>query len=267
MLSSNARAVPAALALAGVAAHAGPALSQRSALLRRFLGVRVRLDDRGSVALTFDDGPHPQATPAVLDILDAAGAQATFFLVGEQVRRNSALAREIVAAGHQVGVHCYRHRSLLRLTPRQVRADLDRAEDTLGAATGTALHLYRPPYGALTANGLAEARRRRWEPVLWTRWGRDWRAAATPTSVAADAADDLHGGEILLLHDADDYGARGCWRATVGALPQIIARVGAGGLRARTVAGSPSGGPCDRSRSVPGSGRGRSLPVRPGRCG
>src|SRR6478609_7836693 len=75
----------------------------------------------GGYALTFDDGPHAQGTPAVLELLAAAGVHATFFLVGEQVRRNPSLAREIVAAGHGIGVHCERHRYLLRLSPAQTR--------------------------------------------------------------------------------------------------------------------------------------------------
>jgi peptidoglycan-N-acetylglucosamine deacetylase len=235
MVGRHPRAATAAFVLAGLAAHAGPALAQCSAPLRRLLGVRARLHDPGAVALTFDDGPHPRATPAVLEILRAGGVHATFFLVGEQVRLNPALAGEIVAAGHRVGVHCDRHRNLLRLTPGQVRTDLDRAEDTLGAATGRALDLYRPPYGVLTGAALSQAALRGWEPVLWSRWGRDWRAAATAASVAADAADDLRGGEIVLLHDADDYGAGGCWTATTGALPQILARIAAGGLQARAL--------------------------------
>ena len=235
-MATNTRAAAAGAALAGLAVHAGPALAQRSAPLRTLLGVRARLDDPAAVALTFDDGPHPQGTPAILEALARGGATATFFLAGEQVRRHPSLAREIVAAGHRVGVHCDRHRNLLRLTPRQVRTDLDRAVDAIGAATGAELRHYRPPYGVLTAAALAHAARRGWEPVLWSRWGRDWRGAATPASVLAEATAGLRGGDILLLHDADDYGARGCWKATVGALPAILARISAGGLQPRALA-------------------------------
>ena len=82
------------------------------------LGVQLRLDDEEGVALTFDDGPHPQGTPAVLETLREAGAEATFFLAGEQVLRRPALAAEIVAAGHRVELHCHRHRNQLRLSAR-----------------------------------------------------------------------------------------------------------------------------------------------------
>ena len=70
------------------------------------------------MALTFDDGPHPQGTPTILEILREHGAVATFFLAGEQVARRPELAAEIVAAGHRVELHCHRHRNQLRLTPR-----------------------------------------------------------------------------------------------------------------------------------------------------
>ncbi len=88
-----------ALGVVSVAAvHAAPALCGHSRLACRALGVRDRLDVDRCVALTFDDGPHPSGTPAVLETLDELGVTATFFLVGEQVRRNPGLAREIAAA-------------------------------------------------------------------------------------------------------------------------------------------------------------------------
>ena len=112
--------------------------------LRRALGVEDRTASGRGYALTFDDGPHVEGTPAVLEILAGAGVQATFFLVGEQVRRNPALAREILAAGHGIGLHCDRHRNLLRLAPWQVREDIARARRTIEDATGHA-HGPLPP--------------------------------------------------------------------------------------------------------------------------
>ena len=218
-------------ALALTAAHAGPALCAWSPGLRRRVGVRDHTADRRSVALTFDDGPHRHGTPATLEILNAARVRATFFLVGEQVLRHPAVAAEIAAAGHDVGVHCERHRSLLRLTPAQTRDDLARAEDIIARATGRAPCLYRPPYGVLSTAALVQARRRGWTTVLWARWGRDWRARATPDTIVADAAGGLRGGEVVLLHDADHYSAPGSWERTVAALPRIVEAVGAAGLR------------------------------------
>jgi peptidoglycan/xylan/chitin deacetylase (PgdA/CDA1 family) len=229
------RAVLAVGALAAASLHAGPALCAWSPALRRALAVRDRAADTGAVALTFDDGPHPRGTPATLAALEALGVRATFFLVGEQVERDPALAAEIVAADHEVGVHCDRHRNLLRLTPAQVREDLVRAEATIARATGRTPRLYRPPYGVLTTAGLVHARRRAWQPLLWTRWGRDWRAKATPASIAAEATADLSGGEVVLLHDADHYSAAGSWLRTVAALPRVIDEIDRAGL----IIGSP----------------------------
>ncbi len=225
--------MPAAAATA--VAHAGPALCAWSPSLRRTLAVRDAVGDPRGVALTFDDGPHRHGTPAALEALRAAGASATFFLVGEQVERRPALAAEIAAAGHAIGVHGMHHRNLLRVGPRATADDLRRAHDLIAAATGRAPSLYRPPYGVLSGAALAVARRRGWQTVLWARWGHDWRARATAASIAAEASDRLRGGEVVLLHDADHYSAAGSWRATVAALPRILAAIAAAGLRTVTV--------------------------------
>ncbi len=230
MARAHHKAALAAGALAGATLHAGPALCSWSAPLRRSLAVRDRTGDADTVALTFDDGPHPRGTPAALAALAAHGARATFFLVGEQVARDPVLAAEIVAAGHEVGVHCNRHRNLLRLSPAQVREDLARAEAAIAGATGRTARLYRPPYGVLTTAALVHARRRGWQTLLWTRWGHDWRTRATPASIAAEATAHLSGGEVVLLHDADHYSAPGSWQRTVAALSRVIEEIERAGL-------------------------------------
>jgi peptidoglycan/xylan/chitin deacetylase (PgdA/CDA1 family) len=213
-----------------VASYALPALAAAWPRLRSLLDVEDRTASGHGYALTFDDGPHPQGTAAVLEILARSGATATFFLVGEQVARDPALAREIAAAGHHIGLHCYRHRNLLRLSPPQVRADIVRAEATIEDATGQRLDIYRPPYGVLNAWALRLARGRGWRTLLWTHWGRDWEAEATPASILALATAHVSQGAVLLLHDADDYGAAGSWRRTAAALPRIIDTLAERGL-------------------------------------
>src|SRR5271154_6510440 len=163
--------------LPGLAAWVLPAL-------RGPLGVEDRTSSGTGYALTFDDGPHPQGTPAVLEVLARARVSATFFLVGEQVRRNPALVGEIVAGGHGIGLHCDRHRNLLRLTPWQVRADIARAQATIEEAGDRAVGLYRPPSGGLNAPALRIARAHGWRTLLWSHWGKDWQAQATPESIA-----------------------------------------------------------------------------------
>jgi peptidoglycan/xylan/chitin deacetylase (PgdA/CDA1 family) len=199
--------------------------------LRRALGVEDRTTDGRGYALTLDDGPHPQGTPAVLEILARENVAATFFLVGEQVRRDPSLALEIVAAGHQIGLHCERHRNLLRLTPWQVREDLSRAHEVIETATGRSASLYRPPYGVLSASALRLARERGWRILLWSRWGRDWEARATPAGIAARVTDRAGEGDVLLLHDADYYSAPGSWRRTVSALPSVLDTLAERGVR------------------------------------
>jgi peptidoglycan-N-acetylglucosamine deacetylase len=230
------RAVPPTLgatAAAACAAWTVPALAPVVPPVCALLGVQRRLDGMaaaGSVALTFDDGPHPQGTPAVLDVLAAHGARATFFLVGEQVARDTGLAGEIAAAGHTVALHGHRHRNLLRVGPRALAADLDRAAALIGAATGARVTRYRPPYGIFSPAALALAHRRGWTPTLWSRWGRDWRRFTTAERVAATVTRDLAAGDVLLLHDADHYSASGSWRRTVAALPLVLDAIAATGL-------------------------------------
>ena len=211
--------------------HALPSLAPLVPRLAAALRIPTRLTDPGAVAITFDDGPDPEGTAAVLAVLDRERVSATFFLVGEQVRRNPALAAEIVAAGHSVQLHGDRHRNQLRLTPGQIRDDLRRGAEAIEQATGRATPLYRPPFGIFSALGLRAVNHSRYEPLLWSRWGRDWRRRATGASVAADATRGLEGGDVILLHDADHYSDPECWRATASALPRIIEVVRDRGLR------------------------------------
>ena len=210
-----------AAAAAAIALYELPALAFPLSMLRRPFGIVDRLGN-GCVALTFDDGPHRHGTPAVLRALAREGVSATFFLVGEQVVRDSGLAAEVVAAGHEVGLHCHRHRLLSRLTPREVVDDFRAAVEAIESATGRCPALYRPPYGVFNLAALLVAHRRGWQPTLWTRWGRDWERRATPGSIVANLCRGLGPGDILLLHDADHYAAAGSWRKTVAALPRLL---------------------------------------------
>src|SRR5262249_54140040 len=154
----------------------------------------------------------------------------TFFLVGEQVEREPALAAEITAAGHSIGIHGFRHVLLLRRSPRSVRDDFLRASDVIGTATGTRTRLYRPPYGVFSGPALVVVRRLGWRPLLWSRWGRDWEARATPDAIAARATRGFRCGDVVLLHDADHYSSPDSWRRTAAALPMVLDAAVAAGL-------------------------------------
>jgi len=178
------------------------------------------------VALTFDDGPHPEGTPAVLDVLARAGARATFFVIGEQVQRRPELVGRILADGHAVALHGHRHRLQLRLSAAQVADDLARGIAAVREAHGDGLsegpRWHRPPYGIYSPAGLRAARAEGLAPLLWSRWGRDWRKFTTPPRIARRATRSIIAGDVILLHDADFYSARGSHRHTVAALELIL---------------------------------------------
>lgn len=231
---SGARAIRAGAACSAAlgAAWCAPALAPVAPPVSAALRLARRVPLAGAVALTFDDGPHPRGTPAVLEELREHAARATFFVVGEQVRRTGSLLAEIAAAGNAIGVHGDRHRNLLRLAPRALARDLDRAAATIGPLAGG---LHRAPYGIYSPAALRAVRRRGWTPLLWSAWGCDWRAHATAASIAARATRAVRGGDVVLLHDADHYSAPQSWRATAAALPRILDELGGRGLRAVAV--------------------------------
>jgi peptidoglycan/xylan/chitin deacetylase (PgdA/CDA1 family) len=186
-----------------------------------------------AVALTFDDGPD-RGLDAFLGLLEGAGARATFFVVGEQVERDPGRLEEIVSCGHEVAVHCYRHRNHLRLTPREVVEDMRRAGGIIEEAAQRPVHLFRPPYGVFNLASWIESGRQGWERVLWARWGKDWEDSSTSLTIA-DEIGWPEPGDILLLHDSDRYATPHSWRNTLGALPIILERLDAKRVRARPV--------------------------------
>ncbi|MGV9992079.1 polysaccharide deacetylase family protein [Streptomyces sp. NPDC003374] len=215
--------VPVAAVTAVAAAHIVPAATWlprfRTACLPGLAGV----GRPGHVALTFDDGPDPESTPHFLAALDRLGARATFFVLGESVSRHPELTRHIAERGHELAVHGWTHsRPWLPAPGRDVR-ETALAARVVHEAAGRRPQWYRPPYGVLTSGRWAAARRAGLRPVLWTAWGRDWTARATPDSVRARVRADLRGGGTVLLHDTDRAASPGCWRAALGALPGLVA--------------------------------------------
>lgn len=221
--ASRPAARTAALVLAGLAvAHAGPGVTALGPVRRRFFPRLSGLGLADHVAVTFDDGPDPAWTPAFLEVLAAARVRATFFMLGAMTARAPGLAAEVAGAGHEVAVHGWAHRYTILRSPRAVADDLARATDAVAGATGAQPRFYRPPYGVLSSGALAAARRLRLTPVLWTCWGREWTAGATPRSVATTLTSTLAGGATVLLHDSDCTSPPGSTAAGLGALPLLL---------------------------------------------
>jgi peptidoglycan/xylan/chitin deacetylase (PgdA/CDA1 family) len=238
--------VPRSLALAAGGALVlqwAPAPAGVLPRVARALGIPIRLPSGRGVLLSFDDGPHPQGTPAVLAELERVRAPAVFFVSGEQAARHPQLVREIAAAGHELALHGHRHQSRRQASRRLLADDTRRALDAVSAAAGAVPRLYRPPHGVFTLSGLRLIRGLGLEPVLWSKWGRDWERRATASTIAHHATAGLRAGDVVLLHDADHYGAHGSWRATAAALPEIADRIAAAGLQASSVhTGAPRRG-------------------------
>jgi peptidoglycan/xylan/chitin deacetylase (PgdA/CDA1 family) len=201
-------------------------------LWRRFPG-RERVDgDR--VALSFDDGPDPDATPAVLDALDDAGVRATFFMVGEQAFEHRALAREVAERGHEVALHGFEHREHSELSGRAARDDLARGLGTIEVASGRRPGLFRPPYGRFSEDSYAACGDLRLEPVLWSAWGMDWEPL--PAERIVDLATrGLTAGSIVLLHDSARYAPRAAAGATAEAVAGIADAARSAGLEVGAV--------------------------------
>jgi peptidoglycan/xylan/chitin deacetylase (PgdA/CDA1 family) len=221
------------LVLAGGASalHAAPAAAFVPPVRNRFFPRLAGIGDPGHVALTFDDGPGPLSTPHFLRALDARGVRATFFVLGEQVARSPRLAQEIAEGGHELALHGWEHRCLLRYGPRRVHDDFARACDVIERAAGHRPQWIRAPYGVFSGGSLLAARRLGLTPVLWTCWGYDWTSRATPRSVLRTVVKDLAGGGTILLHDSDHAASVGAWRSTLGALGPLLDECERRGLR------------------------------------
>lgn len=182
------------------------------------------------VALTFDDGPDAECTPLVLDALDAAGVHATFFVLGEQLMRNHAIAREALARGHELGLHGFEHRRHDSMPGRMASDDVARALGTFEAAVGRRPRWFRPPYGLFNQASYGACADLGLQPVYWSAWGLDWETIGAGR-IAELVGRDLADGAVVLLHDSARYAPREGAAATVEALPLIAERAASLGLK------------------------------------
>ena len=180
-------------------------------------------EDFDLLVLTFDDGPDPRYTPAILDILSDYGVTATFFMVGEKVEQHPELARRVAEEGHEIGNHTYSHRNMYRLGRAQKEQEIDLAHDAIYRATGVEPHLFRPPRGMYDAQLLELLEERRYTMVLYSLSSQDW-AEIHHGEMARLVLSRTRPGDILLFHDSGDLigHERGTRINTVRALPLII---------------------------------------------
>ena len=232
MASRPPRPVPGAgragvLALAATGAAAAVAVAAPSVAsigpARRRLAPRLSgIAAAPHVALTYDDGPDPVSTPLFLDLLDRHRRHATFFLLGEHVARHPALVAEMADRGHELAVHGWDHTCVLAVPPGRLVAELADTVDLLERLGGRRPRWYRPPYGVLSTPALVAARAAGLRPVLWSAWGRDWEARATPRRIVRTVGRTLAPGGTVLLHDTDRTSAPGSWRHTLVASEQLL---------------------------------------------
>lgn len=192
------------------------------------------MTDDSAVYLTFDDGPDPVHTPMVLDMLDATGIKATFFVIGALAARAPALLREVVSRGHEVGNHSYSHPHPRFLGAARARREVAEGAAAIADILGHKPRLFRAPHGTRHPAMLDEAAAQGEAVVHWDLSAIDWGPLARPRAIARRLAGVIPG-NIVLMHD----GGRGINRPDqlVKVLPDFLTRLTVGGLRADLLTG------------------------------
>ena len=219
-------------------------------LFRTIVGVET---DQRLIALTFDDGPDPQWTPAVMETLARLGAKGTFFVLGRNVESHPGLVRQLLADGHAIGNHTFSHSCLAHHGPGHVVRELGACHRAIKQATGQSVWLMRPPFGAQTIDTFLTAHLLGYRTIHWSASAHDW--LGEPARVLADRVLAAAGpGAIVLMHDGWQPPPDGSVpgnaatladrTATIEALPLIIEPLSRDGYRFVTVpellaAGSP----------------------------
>ncbi|HEX8944934.1 MAG TPA: polysaccharide deacetylase family protein [Gemmatimonadaceae bacterium] len=190
---------------------------------------RLRTHDR-AVALTFDDGPNPDATPVVLDALAARDVKATFFILGRHAERWPHLVKRVADEGHSIGNHGYYHRKLHFKSPGYVRRDLELGTSAIERAAHVRPSLFRAPHGFRSPWVSFIARSLGQRTVGWSLgvWDSDRPGVET---IADRTVKGAKSGSILLLHDGDGYDPSGDRMQTAHAIPLIVDRLLAQGYR------------------------------------
>ncbi|MEV1199277.1 polysaccharide deacetylase family protein [Microbispora rosea] len=202
----------------------------------------------GYVGLTYDDGPNPSNTTNLLNTLKANGLRATFFNIGQNAQNNPSLVRAQVDAGMWVGNHSWTHPHLTQMSSSQIQSELQRTQQAIQQATGTAPKLFRPPYGETNSTLKSVEQQLGLREIIWDVDSQDWNGAST--SQIVQAAGRLQNGQIILMHDQ--------YATTVQAISQIAANLRSRNLCAGMI--SPTTG---RAVAPDGSGPTSPSPTNP----
>lgn len=183
----------------------------------------------GELALTFDDGPNPACTPALLELLAGHGIQATFFFLGNRAELNRHLVRRVAEAGHLIANHSWSHPSFARSSRRRIREELTRTCGELEQITGSPVRFFRPPFGARRPAVFSIARELDLVPVLWNAMTSDWsdpsaeRIAAHLTAKIERLARRGRAASIV-LHDGGHLDPVANRAPSLGAAARLVAR-------------------------------------------
>lgn len=208
------------IGLAGFAIHG--ALHRNSILFGPVMG-RLPTRER-HIALTFDDGPNPEATPRILDVLGQLGVKATFFILGRHAEKWPEIVRRAETEGHQIGNHGYFHKKLHLRSPFYVKRDIRLGKCAIERAGVNSPRFFRPPHGFRSPWVSAIASSVGERTIGWSLgvWDSDRPGVS---EIAKRTIEGVKPGSIVLLHDGDGYDANGDRLQTAKALPEIIARL------------------------------------------
>lgn len=157
-------------------------------------------NEKGKIALTFDDGPHPKNTEKILDILDRYNVKATFFIVGVNAKNYPNTLKQVAERGHEIGNHTYSHIILKDKSKNTVNSELLSAEKEIEQVTGGRTNLLRPPCGIYDGNTVSFAIENGYKVVLWNIDTHDW-AHSSVESIVNSIEKNVKGGDIVLFHD------------------------------------------------------------------
>lgn len=214
--------------IAAAASQLGPRDQELVTIGQTGVSINKAGGGRKYVALTFDDGPGPD-TPAVLAELKKAGVPATFFVIGANVKENPEVFNQVVAAGHEVGVHTWNHKDMTTLDAKAQKAEIESTAGEILAVGGVASRLFRAPYGSVNPAVLTQAEDAKLLSVLWDVDTVDWTGPGTD-QIVQNAVSNAQPGSIILMHDGGGDRA-----TTVAAIPKIVKELRAKGFEFSTV--------------------------------